>query len=206
MCASGLGLALLFAAGAASAAASGAAVVQALDGAGAPLADAAVYAVPLSGQTGPRSTKPVEISQHARKFIPLVTVVQAGTEVSFPNHDTVRHHVYSFSPPKVFELKLYAGVPAKPVLFDKPGTVVLGCNIHDQMIAYVQVVNTPWFAKTGPDGKAHLDNLPPGRYKLEVWHYRLPPTAPVPEKEITIGDNPVNASFTLSVNPSAQGK
>jgi len=74
-------------------------------------------------------------------------VVQAGTPILFPNHDKVRHHVYSFSPAKTFELKLYSGVPGTPVLFDKPGLVVLGCNIHDQMVAYVQVVNTPYFAK-----------------------------------------------------------
>jgi hypothetical protein len=85
----------------------------------------------------------------------------------------VRHQVYSFSPAKVFELPLYAGTPAKPVLFEKPGVVVLGCNIHDWMLGYVYVSDSPWFAKTGADGSAQLRGLPPQRYGVRVWDARL---------------------------------
>lgn len=76
-----------------------------------------------------------QVAQQGRQFVPQVSIVQAGTAVSFPNLDTVRHHVYSFSPVKTFELKLYAGTPSTPVVFERAGTAVLGCNIHDRMSA-----------------------------------------------------------------------
>lgn len=173
--------------------------VQVIDAAGAPLEDAVVYAEPVSGQAPPKSVHAVEIGQKNRAFFPLVTVVQAGTEISFPNFDTVKHHVYSFSPAKMFDLPLYSGKAAKPQLFDKAGTVVLGCNIHDQMIAYVQVVNTPYFAKTDASGKVRLDDVLPGKYALKAWHFNLPALAQVVEQQISILDGDNNASFTLNV-------
>ena len=117
--------------------------------------------------------KPAEVAQEHQQFKPLVSVVQTGSQVTFPNHDKLRHQVYSFSAPKTFELKLYSQGNAPPVLFDKAGTEVLGCNIHDQMIAYVQVVDTPWFGKSDAAGNVKIDNLPPGNYEVRAWHYRL---------------------------------
>jgi len=141
------------------------------DGAAA-LSDAVVYALPLSGRLPPHGQPTAVIDQVNKEFVPLVSVIQTGTLVTLPNRDNIRHHVYSFSPPKVFELKLYSGIPAKPVLFDKPGLVVMGCNIHDTMIAYVMVVDTPWFAKSADDGTARIEGLPAGQYDVHVWHYR----------------------------------
>lgn len=172
--------------------------VQVQDASGHPVADAAVYAEPASGQTPPKSLKPVEIEQRNRQFLPLVTVIQVGTDIAFPNHDTVRHHVYSFSPAKAFEIKLYSG-SGKSEHFDKPGTVVVGCNIHDQMTAYIHVVPTPYFAKTDASGKAVLDGLLPGKYQLKAWHYNLPPAAPIPEQPISYAGSDVAASFTLNL-------
>lgn len=133
--------------------------VRVTDSTGQPLPDAVVYAEPAGGQSLPKQLKPAEIEQRKRAFLPLVTVVQTGTSISFPNNDSVRHHVYSFSPPKTFELKLYSGVPAMPVVFDKPGTVVIGCNIHDRMTAYIHVVPTPHFAKTDAAGLARIEGM-----------------------------------------------
>lgn len=146
--------------------------VQLTDAQGGAVADAAVYALPTNGRPPKGSLKAV-IGQADKTFIPYVSVVQAGTAVSFPNRDTVRHHVYSFSAPKVFDLKLYAGTPAQPVVFDKPGLVALGCNIHDWMLAYVLVVDTPWFGVSQDKGEALIENLPSGDYKLVVWHPRM---------------------------------
>lgn len=144
------------------------------DSAGQPVADAVVYAEPLSGPVIAKNMT-AEIQQKDKKFIPLVTVVQTGTSVFFPNNDTVRHHAYSFSPTKPFELKLYSGKPSTPIVFDKAGTVVIGCNIHDQMVAYVQVVSTPFFAKTDANGQAQLPPATPtGKYTLKTWHYKQP--------------------------------
>ncbi len=109
-----------------------------------------------------------DMGQRNKAFSPGVLVVQTGTSVSFPNFDTVRHHVYSFSKPKTFEIKLYAGIPAAPVVFDKAGTATLGCNIHDRMIGYIHVVDTPYFGQTSETGKLALD-LPPGEHTVRVW-------------------------------------
>jgi plastocyanin len=195
--------ALLAAVGLAATAGAGAAslTVQLDNAAGAAVADAAVYAEPAGGQTGPRQARRIDIEQKGRKFLPLMTVVQTGTEISFPNNDSVRHQVYSFSPPKVFELKLYSGTPGAPILFDKPGSVVVGCNIHDQMIAYIHIVNTPFFAKTDAAGRARLDNLPPGKYLLKAWHYNLAAGATAPEKEIVVAGADQGAA--LSINTRA---
>jgi plastocyanin len=138
--------------------------------AGAPLQDAVAWAMPKAG-TPPRIKREAAVEQKDRTFVPFVTAVQVGTAISFPNRDEIRHHVFSFSQAKSFELKLYAGTPAAPVVFDKPGEVVLGCNIHDQMLAYIRVVESPWFAKTGPEGRARIEGLPAGEYEIHVWHY-----------------------------------
>jgi plastocyanin len=180
--------------------------VQIFDAAGRPVADAAVYAEPASGQLPLKPAKKVDIEQKSRQFLPPVTVIQVGTEVLFPNNDTVRHHVYSFSPPKVFELKLYAGVPANAVTFDKPGTVVLGCNIHDQMVAYVHVVPTPYFGKTDATGRAALDGLAPGQYRLKAWHFGLPPGAQVVEQSINVTANGAATTFRLALNGAPAAK
>ncbi len=145
--------------------------ISVTDTSGNPVENAVVY---LEGSTKPVFTAgQASIEQKNKTFIPLVSVIQAGSYVSFPNRDNVKHHVYSFSPAKVFELKLYSGVPPTPVQFDKAGTVVLGCNIHDSMLAYVQVVDTPYFAKTDSMGKAKITEVPAGQYQLKVWHYAL---------------------------------
>jgi plastocyanin len=172
--------------------------VTVLDSAGNPLSDAAVYAEPSIVAPAAKNARKVEIEQKDRAFFPLVTVVQAGTEIGFPNHDTVRHQVYSFSAPKVFELKLYAGVPSNPVLFDKPGTVVLGCNIHDQMLAYIHIVPTPYFGKTDSAGKVKLEGLPSGSYHLKAWHFNLPSGAIIPDQPLNVAASDSTASIKLN--------
>lgn len=146
--------------------------VQVNDIAGASVENAVVYLEPKD-KTPPMIKSQAAIAQKNKTFVPLVTAIQAGSSITFPNQDSVRHHVYSFSPAKTFELKLYSGVPSTPVVFDKAGTVVLGCNIHDQMLAFVYVVDTPYFAKTDASGKVKMSDIPNGDYLLKVWHYAL---------------------------------
>jgi len=189
----------LLATGAALSAAAASVTVQVLDVTGAPVPNAVVYAEPTSGQTVPKSLKQAEVEQKDVKFFPLVSVVQVGTPILFPNHDKVRHHVYSFSPAKTFELKLYSGVPTSPIVFDKVGTVVLGCNIHDQMVAYVQVVNTPFFGKTDMSGRVKLDGLVNGKYALKAWYFKMAPNEAAMEQPITYQGTDLNASVKLSV-------
>ena len=112
------------------------------------------------------------MDQRNTAFEPGVLVIQAGTSVSFPNSDSVRHQVYSFSPAKPFELPLYSGTPPEPVVFEQPGIVVVGCNIHDWMIGWIVVLDTPIHGRSGPDGMVRLQ-APDGGYRLQAWHPRL---------------------------------
>jgi plastocyanin len=174
--------------------------VDVLDSAGAPIENAVVYAEPEIN--GTLAVAAAMIEQRGKQFNPLVSVIQTGSNVTFPNFDSVRHHVYSFSPAKTFELKLYSGVPANPVRFDKPGTVVLGCNIHDNMLAFIKIVDTPYFAKTNNLGKAMLKDLPNGNYTLKTWHYALARESEVIEKPMAIKDSQaITVSLTLKAFP-----
>jgi plastocyanin len=148
--------------------------VRVADAAGKPLAGAVVFLESREAREQVRPMSGAEIAQADRQFVPAVSVVTVGTAVNFPNRDTVRHHVYSFSPAKRFEIKLYVGTPAQPVVFDTPGIAVLGCNIHDQMAAWVVIVDTPWHGRSGADGRVLLPTVPPGSYRLRTWHAALP--------------------------------
>lgn len=161
----GSGMFLAFAAGSAQA---GTLDIRVLAD-GNPVPDAVVYAIPIGAPVPPlKTTKPAIMAQRDQQFEPFVLPIQVGTTVEFPNRDPFRHHVYSFSPAKVFELKLYGSGEVKKVTFDKEGVVALGCNIHDGMLAYIYVVNTPYFAMTTA-GTSALD-MPAGEYSVRVWH------------------------------------
>ena len=145
--------------------------VVARDAAGQPVADVAVYAVAAGNATeAQRPARTVAVEQVDREFVPYVTVIQSGTVVTFPNRDPILHHVYSFSPAKAFEIKLYTGKSPVEVLFDRAGVVTLGCNIHDWMLGYIVVVPTPHFARTDGSGVARLRDRPAGHYELRAWH------------------------------------
>jgi plastocyanin len=176
--------------------------VQVNDAAGKPVADVVLYAEPEAGGTLPKYLKPASIEQRGLKFLPLVSVVQAGSQISFPNNDKVRHHIYSFSPAKKFDQKLYSGVAAAPQVFDKAGTVVLGCNIHDRMVAYVKIVDTPFFAKSDADGIARIEVPAAGKFTLNAWHFHMSAAAntsvPVVVKA---GDPATPVRFRLIMKP-----
>lgn len=151
--------------------------IEVVDGQGRPLPDAVAIASPAASGAVREQHEPVRpadgtdvIDQIDKQFVPYVKVIRAGTWIRFPNKDNIRHHVYSFSPARRFELPLYAGAAAPPVLFDKPGVVVMGCNIHDWMVGYVYVSESPYFGKTGDDGRTTLLDLPPGDYVIRIWH------------------------------------
>ena len=177
--------------------------------AGKPVRDAVVSVYPDSGAAGaPRPSGPFRVVQQNLQFDPFVLVVPQGAEVSFPNRDAVRHHVYSFSPANRFELRLYGKDETRKVKFDKAGVVALGCNIHDQMVGFVKVVDTPFAVLTGDSGEAVVHGLPPGGATVRIWH----PYAKVAKNEIerrmTLPrDVPLREaiSFDLRVPPERRG-
>ena len=163
------------------------------------VADAVVSLLPLDAPApAPAAEAAAEIAQQNQEYTTYVTVVQTGTRVVFPNRDNVQHHVYSLSKAKKFELPLYNPGSAASILFDVSGVVALGCNIHDWMLAYLVVVPTPFFAKTGAAGAARI-TAPAGRYRLELWHPRL---AAALTQEIALpADAAAAQEFTLTLKP-----
>lgn len=175
--------------------------VSVTDAGGNALPDAVVYAVPVSGKAPLKAAPTALIDQVRREFVPLVSVVQTGTLMSFPNKDNIRHSVYSFSPAKTFELRLYSGTQAPPVVFDKPGLVTIGCNIHDHMIAYALVVDTPWFGKTDGAGKTVLDGFPAGDYEIHAWHYRQTGAVVISRRVSVKGAGMGETAFKIDLKP-----
>lgn len=154
---------------------------------GKPVADAVVLADALSAQKpSSLAPAPAEVDQIDKEFVPYVTPVQVGTLVNFPNKDNVRHHVYSFSAGKKFDLPLYSGTSAPPIVFDKPGIIVIGCNIHDWMIGYIYVAETKYFAKTNKDGVAILKDVPSDGYNVHIWHPDMKETEQQTSRSIDI--------------------
>lgn len=177
----------------------GADLVLALaDAKGKPVADAVVSLIPLD-QPAPAAsgTAPeLVIAQRDSEFVPLVAAVRVGATVRFPNEDKIKHHVYSLSVAKRFDLPLHSGDAAPAVVLDRPGVVSVGCNIHDWMRSYVVVLDTPWFARSGADGTVRL-SAPAGRYRREIWHYRL--AQPLAE-EISLAEGvPSEAAVALAL-------
>jgi plastocyanin len=173
--------------------------VQVTGATGQPLAEGVVYLESRDTRVALKPLVGAEMEQAGKRFTQRVLVVPIGSTVQFPNRDTVRHHVYSLSPTKQFELKLYAGVPANPVLFDRAGVAVLGCNIHDSMVGWVVVVETPLYGLSGRDGRVHIDNVPPGTYRLRGWHPELAPGAPAIDQPLVVAASGATASVVLPV-------
>ncbi|MEP7243225.1 MAG: methylamine utilization protein [Gammaproteobacteria bacterium] len=175
-------------------------LIDVRDAKGNPLAEAVVYAEPIGAAAPAAAGVPkATIDQVNKEFVPRVSILQTGTSVSFPNSDNIRHSIYSFSAPKTFTTKLYSGREAAPIVFDKPGLVLLGCNIHDLMVAWVVVVDTPWFEKSGADGVGTLKGLPPGDYKLSTWFPSPAAFSPTVTALHVAGDAPLRQKVQLDV-------
>lgn len=173
--------------------------VDVLDMAGRPARNIVVIATPkIPMPATARPATPVEMDQVDRQFSPYVLAIQTGTPVLFVNNDSIAHQVYSFSPAKRFELALYHGTPREPVVFDRPGIVTIGCNIHDNMLGYLYVTDAPWFGTT--DGKGHwsASGVPAGEYEVQAWTPLLPSQDATLTQQIVIGDTPARASFKLT--------
>jgi plastocyanin len=177
-------------------------VGRVVDGDGQPLADAVVFVEALPAGAAPAAgSRTAVMDQVQKQFVPHVLPVVAGTEVAFPNRDQIHHHVYSFSRTKTFELPLYKGEEAPPVVFDRVGAVKVGCNIHDWMSGIILVVPTPYFATTDASGSFALRDLPPGPVTLVAWHERQKGPPEEARAAAVAGDAPAPLSIALDVVP-----
>lgn len=175
----------------------------ALTSAGAPVANAVLELTPKQGVVK-ASPQDAVMDQVNTAFVPRVLVVTVGSRVSFPNSDVTRHQVYSFSPAKRFELPLYSGTPPEPVVFETAGVVTLGCNIHDAMVGYIVVVDSPHHAVSPADGMVALE-VPDGDYMLSVWHERLTGGALQQPVSLPLGASPLRLDLSLAPPPPPRG-
>jgi len=160
---------------------------------GKPLAGAVVTLHALGGNDRPAAPVNAVMDQVNRTFVPDVLVVPVGSTVAFPNSDSVSHQIYSFSAARRFQLPLYRGKPYPPVNFDRAGTVTLGCNIHDSMLAYVLVTDAPYFGRTDANGSWSID-LPHGGYRVSIWQPRIQES---PQKDVTVDADRSDVSVQL---------
>jgi plastocyanin len=165
---------------------------------GAPAPDTVVIFDPLD-PAPPAGDATAIIDQLNKTFVPRVSVIRTGTLVSLPNSDSIRHEVYSHSPPHPFKVKLYASDHREEIRFDKPGLLVLGCNIHDSMVAFLLVSDSPFFTKIPATGIARL-NLPVGRYRVRVWNEKL--RAPAAASELTVTGATTTLPLTVDLDPT----
>jgi plastocyanin len=174
--------------------------VRVVDAAGRPVKDAVVTLYPAGNAArAPRAGGRYTVSQKAIQFHPFLSIVPVGADVSFPNLDPTKHHVYSFSPAKRFELKLFARDQSRTVHFDKPGVVALGCNLHDQMSAFIVVTDSVWTARTNAQGMAMFADAPNAPARLTAWHPYSRAPGGVAQQNIGAGQR--NASFSLRLRP-----
>jgi plastocyanin len=190
-----------FAAGLALSAPLGAATltVRVVDAGGRPVRDAVVTLYPSSGAHAPRAGGRYVVSQQNLQFHPFLSIVPVGADVSFPNFDNTKHHVYSFSAAKRFELKLFAKDQSRTVHFDKPGIVALGCNIHDQMSAFIVVTDSAWTARTNGQGMAAFEDAPNAPARVTVWHPYLRAPGGIVQQSIAPAQR--SASFSVRLRP-----
>ena len=166
---------------------------------GRPVANAVVVLVADSKASIPASRLAAEktIDQRSETFIPLVTIVPKGGRIIFANNDQTTHQVYSFSSVKQFEITLARGERSPPIAFDNSGVAALGCNIHDHMIAYAFVADSPWTVLTGADGGGTIAEVPPGNYEAQVWHPKLPPGRAIPSLKASLSGDTTRLSVNI---------
>ena len=192
----------LLAIAAASSAAARTVTGQVLGQDGKPIANAVVFVQEPAALQSAAAASPAIMDQFNKTFVPEMLPIAVGTQVRFPNRDQIRHHVYSFSRPKRFELPLYKGEDAPPVLFDKPGVVKIGCNIHDWMSAIILVLPNDHFAVTKDDGTFSLLNLNSGQYTITAWHAQSRDKTEDVAQKVAIVDHDPQLTFKLSLAPA----
>jgi plastocyanin len=181
--------------------------VDVTDAHGHPLADAVIELSPADSSASVPAAKPPAqgvIDQRHETFLPLVTLIRKGGRVIFTNNDTTMHQVYSFSDIKQFAFEIDEGEHSQPVVFDKPGVVAIGCNIHDQMITYVYVTEQPFAGLSNSLGLTTMADVPDGKYHGTVWHPQLRPGSRPPAFDLVVAGAKTHTSIALPVTATTR--
>lgn len=171
---------------------------------GRPVSGAVVTLHPV-GQAAPAAARGnFRVEQRNMQFNPFISVVPVNSDVSFPNFDPTKHHVYSFSPAKVFELKLFAREQNRSIRFDRAGVVAVGCNIHDQMSAYIFVTDTVWTTRTDNNGVATFRDAPERATSVAVWHPYLRAPGGIMARQVPLSSASRSEAFSIRLRPPLQ--
>lgn len=176
-------------------------VVRVTTSDGKPLPDAVVFVPVKPGDPKPPPVGGLRMAQSGKQFAPFVLIAPVGSTVEFPNLDKFRHHVYSFSKGNKFELELYGREEKRVITFKTAGVAALGCNIHDLMVAFIRVVDTPWAAKSDADGLARLTAAPEGSRRVDVWHPYATARDQTVTQTLTISAGTTTVTVVLDVAP-----
>jgi plastocyanin len=168
---------------------------------GKPLPDAVVLVPVKPGEPKPAPVAGLTMAQSDKQFAPFVLIAPLGSTVEFPNLDKFRHHVYSFSKGNKFELELYGREEKRVITFKTAGVAALGCNIHDQMVAFIRVVDTPWVAKSDADGLAKLTAAPEGSRRIDVWHPYATAKEQTVTQTLTVSAGTTTVTVVLDIAP-----
>lgn len=169
---------------------------------GKPLPDAVVTLPAKLGAPKPAFAWKQQVAQQDRQFVPFVLIAPVGGEVEFPNLDKFRHHVYSFSKGNKFELELFGREEKRMVTFKTAGTAAIGCNIHDEMVAFIRVVATPHAGKTSGTGVAEIASAPDGAAVVSVWHpHARSRDQTVTQSVVVASASPTHVSIVVDVAP-----
>lgn len=142
--------------------------------------------------TGPLPVRTGRILQKSKTFTPHVLAITVGSSVEFPNLDPFFHNAFSNYDGQVFDVGLYPPGTTRTVKFRRAGVVRVFCNIHASMSAVIVVLATPYYAVSGPDGTYQIENVPPGDYRLTVFHERATPGVLAGlARRVTVGDAPL---------------
>ena len=162
-----------------------------------------VWLTPVSGNVPPLEPKHARLAQHNKQFEPHLLVIPVGSTVDFPNEDPFFHNVFSLYKGKRFDLGLYEAGSSRAVKFEKPGVSFIFCNIHPEMSAVVMAVPTPYFGVSNSAGDVTINDIPPGRYRVESWFERSNADALASTvREVNI---PGESSLSLRITQTVEG-
>lgn len=173
------------------------------------LADVVVMLKGVPAKNADASTPPAVLDQKGCLYVPQILAIQTGQKLLVKNSDpsTVPMHNVHINPTAPANQEAYSTKISQPQMsgsadleytFSAPENFLkFQCDVHPWMFAWVTVVDNPYFAVTGKDGKFTIKNVPPGKYKIVALHRKAAPAGI--EKDVDVKDSGATVDFTVEV-------